>query len=227
MYKLFSNAYARMRYLRSNDIRSFLTKVFNVSLSFLMIFTLAFVTIETIDPEPVLATNDFACFTSGGKAYAYQSVWNGSEDRLELYRWEAGTGQSQGANGNTTLVATYEADSNNNFGYLSGSPNNISEVNSLMMDRDGTAFALLKQTDGDLFAFKLNAPSTEGGEGTTTYINSLTDGDNNAGTYYEKNGYRYLISSNGFTESKIDQKEQYLTLSTENTEITEAIKAFI
>ena len=85
MYKLFSNAYARMRYLRSNDIRSFLTKVFNVSLSFLMIFTLAFVTIETIDPEPVLATNDFACFTSGGKAYAYQSVWNGSEDRLELY----------------------------------------------------------------------------------------------------------------------------------------------
>jgi threonine synthase len=32
---------------------------------------------------------------------------------------------------------------------------------------------------------------------------------------------------NGFTESKIDQKEQYLTLSTENAEIIEAIKAFI
>jgi len=32
---------------------------------------------------------------------------------------------------------------------------------------------------------------------------------------------------NGFTESKIDQKEQYLTLSTENASIIEAIKAFI
>ena len=52
MYKLFSNAYARMRYLRFRDMRPFLTKVFNVSLSFLMIFTLAFVTIETVDPEP-------------------------------------------------------------------------------------------------------------------------------------------------------------------------------
>ena len=32
---------------------------------------------------------------------------------------------------------------------------------------------------------------------------------------------------NGFTESKIDQKEQYFTLSTENAAIIEAIKAFI
>ena len=60
MYKLFSNAYARMRFLRFNDIRPFLAKVLNVSLSFLMIVTLAFVTIETIDPEPALASTDFA-----------------------------------------------------------------------------------------------------------------------------------------------------------------------
>ena len=32
---------------------------------------------------------------------------------------------------------------------------------------------------------------------------------------------------NGFSESKIDEKEQYLTLSTENAAITEAIQAFI
>ena len=32
---------------------------------------------------------------------------------------------------------------------------------------------------------------------------------------------------NGFTESKIEEKEQYLTLSTENNEIIEAIKGFI
>ena len=107
MYKLFSNAYARLRFLRFRDIRPFLVKVLNVSISFIMIVTLAFVTIETIDPEPALASTDFACFTSGGKAYAYQSVWNGSDDRLEIYRWEAGTSQSQGSSGNTTLVAYY------------------------------------------------------------------------------------------------------------------------
>ena len=54
MYKLFSNAYARMRFLRFRDMRPFLAKVLNVSISFMMIVTLAFVTIETIDPEPAL-----------------------------------------------------------------------------------------------------------------------------------------------------------------------------
>ena len=99
-----------------NEIRSFFHKVFNTFIAFTLIFTLAFVTIETIDPEPASATTDFACFTSGGKAYAYQSVWNSGLDRLEIYRWEAAAGQSYNSNGNTTLVAYYEADNNNNFG---------------------------------------------------------------------------------------------------------------
>ena len=72
MYKLFSNAYARTRYLRFRDMRPFLTKVFNVSLSFLMIFTLAFVTIEKIDPEPAFATGEFDCVDSDGRTYIYE-----------------------------------------------------------------------------------------------------------------------------------------------------------
>ena len=74
MYKLFSNAYARMRFLRFRDMRPFLTKVFNVSLSFLMIFTLAFVTIETIDPEPALAAS-WDCLDSNGRPIAFQTEY--------------------------------------------------------------------------------------------------------------------------------------------------------
>ena len=84
MYKLFSNAYARMRYLRFRDMRPFLTKVFNVSLSFLMIFTLAFVTIETINPEPAFASGEFSCIDSDGRTYIYQSTWSVSYTHLTL-----------------------------------------------------------------------------------------------------------------------------------------------
>jgi len=95
--KLFSNAYPRMRYLRFKDMRPFLTKFFNVSLSFLMIFTLAFVTIETIDPEPVLASGEFSCQTSDGAGYVFQSTYNKSTDVLTILR---------GANNSGSLFST-------------------------------------------------------------------------------------------------------------------------
>ena len=50
----FSTAFISMRFLRFTNVRPFLTKVFNVSVAFMMIFTLVFVTIETINPEPAL-----------------------------------------------------------------------------------------------------------------------------------------------------------------------------
>ena len=54
-----------------------------------------------------------------------------------------------------------------------------------------------KENDDDLYLFKLNMPSS-GTNGTADFIEQLADGDNNAGTYYEKNGYKYLVTSNGF-----------------------------
>ena len=119
--KLFSNAYARMRYLRFRDMRPFLTKVFNVSLSFLMIFTLAFVTIETIDPEPALASGEFDCVDSDGRTIIYQSTWaNGT---LSITR---GVNNDSG----TFITSTYETFSN-------WSHSNIEEVNSLSITTDG------------------------------------------------------------------------------------------
>ena len=69
--KLFSNAYARMRFVRFRDIRPFLVKVLNVSISFMMIFTLAFVTIETINPEPAFAAS-WDCLDSSGRPIAFK-----------------------------------------------------------------------------------------------------------------------------------------------------------
>ena len=44
-------------------------------MSFLMIVSLAYVTIETIDPEPALAAGEF-CVDSDGRTYIYQSTWS-------------------------------------------------------------------------------------------------------------------------------------------------------
>ena len=44
-------------------------KTFNLVMSFLMIVSLAYVTIETIDPEPAYATGEFTCFNNDGRAY--------------------------------------------------------------------------------------------------------------------------------------------------------------
>ena len=73
--KLFSNAYARMRFVRFSDMRPFLAKVLNVSISFMMIVTLAFVTIETIDPEPAAAAS-WDCLDSSGRPIAFQTKYD-------------------------------------------------------------------------------------------------------------------------------------------------------
>ena len=91
MYKLFSNAYARMRFLRFRDMRPFLTKVFNVSLSFLMIFTLAFVTIETIDPEPAVASTAFPCTDDSSRGVIYRMTYenggSGTGVQMKIYSY--------------------------------------------------------------------------------------------------------------------------------------------
>ena len=45
-------------------------------MSFLMIVSLAYVTIEKIDPEPAFAAGEFDCVDSDGRTYLYQSTWS-------------------------------------------------------------------------------------------------------------------------------------------------------
>ena len=44
-------------------------------MSFIMVLSLAYVTIETIDPEPALASGEFSCTNSDGAGYVFQSTW--------------------------------------------------------------------------------------------------------------------------------------------------------
>ena len=187
MYKLFSNAYARMRYLRFRDMRPFLTKVFNVSLSFLMIFTLAFVTIETVDPEPAFASGEFNCVDSDGRTYLYQSTWSGST--LTITR---GVNNDNGTFSTTTIET-----------FSSWDLGNIEEVNSLSITTDGEMYAILKRTNTtQTYLYKLMYNSGNGG--TTTRISTIDigTGDNNAASNYEVDSggttYKYIFTSKGF-----------------------------
>ena len=51
-------------------------KTFNLVMSFLMIVSLAYVTIEVVDPEPAFAVGEFSCIDSDGRTYIYQSTWS-------------------------------------------------------------------------------------------------------------------------------------------------------
>ena len=159
--------------------------------SWVLLFSMLFSLFSVFPEEPAYAAGEFSCFNSDGKAYAYQSVWD--SNHLDVYRWEATTGQTAANDGNATLVAIFTASD------FSPHHGDISEVNSFMMDRDGNAYAILKEDDSDNTAhlFKLNMPSS-GTDGTATDMGQISDGDNNAGTYYENNGHKYLITSNGF-----------------------------
>ncbi len=168
-----------------------LPNTFIKKFSWVLLFSMLFSLFSVFPEEPAYAAGEFSCFNSDGKAYAYQSVWD--SNHLDVYRWEATTGQTAANDGNATLVAIFTASD------FSPHHGDISEVNSFMMDRDGNAYAILKEDDSDNTAhlFKLNMPSS-GTDGTATDMGQISDGDNNAGTYYENNGHKYLITSNGF-----------------------------
>ena len=108
-------------------------------MSFLMIVSLAYVTIETIDPEPAEASGAFTCLNSAGKAYYFQSTWSSANGgTLKIIRAEDGT------NGDASSPI---------MTYTNWDHNNISEVNSLSMDSDGHMYAILKQNN----AFQLDS----------------------------------------------------------------------
>ena len=97
-------------------------------MSFLMIVSLAYVTIETIDPEPAEASGAFSCYNSDGKAYYFQSTWSGST--LKIIRAESGTDGDA-------------SDSSNYIQYTGWAHGNIAEVNSLSMTSDGHMLSLI------------------------------------------------------------------------------------
>ena len=102
MIKNFINIIFAMRFRRSGTIRSFLHKVFNTFMAFMLIFSIAFATIETIDPEPVLASGEFACENSEGAAYVFQSYWVSNSNTLNILRG-SNTGGSNSSFSTTSI----------------------------------------------------------------------------------------------------------------------------
>jgi len=165
-------------------------KTFNLVMSFLMIVSLAYVTIEKIDPEPALATGNFDCVTSEGRAYLYQSTWSGST--LTINRGYLND------SGNFIVQNGYQA-------FTSWSQGSISEVNSLSVTSDGEMYAILKRTNTNtLYFYELEGTGSSGGTGTASYKSGVNigSGDNNAATNYETTvggtTYKYIFTSKGF-----------------------------
>ena len=156
-------------------------------MSFLMIVSLAYVTIEKIDPEPAFAVGEFNCVDSDGRTYVYQSTW--SSGTLTINR---GINNDSG-NFSTSVIETFS----------SWDLGNIEEVNSLSITTDGEMYAILKRTNtSQVYLYKLNYNAS--GAGTTTRISSIDigTGDNNAASNYEVDSggttYKYIFTSKGF-----------------------------
>ena len=178
-----------------------------------MIFTLVFVTIETIEPEPALASGEFSCLTSSGKAYIYQSKWVSSgSGTLEIYRRDP-EDSSQSSN-SPDLIKSFPASVFQNHG-------SISEINSLSMDQDGNMYAVYKTTGSAGYLYKLNYTSS--GNGTADYLGYVGSSDYNAASYYERTvsgqTYKYLIIGRGF----LDGDARAIRLNSAGTSIEQNI----
>ena len=131
MIKNFINIAYVERFKIFSSFRTYLHKVFNTFMAFMLIFSIAFATIETIDPEPVLASGEFTCLNSDGAQYVFQSTWSGGTLTI-----------NRGSNDSNGTFSTSQIET-----FSSWSHNKIDEVNSLSVDKLGNMYAILKRTN--------------------------------------------------------------------------------
>ena len=102
-------------------------------MSFLMIVSLAYVTIEVVDPEPAFASSQLTCFNSDGNPYGYQTKYVSASDKVEVYKWDSSTG-----------VRTAELEYQN-------LPGSADEWNNAMMDSNGNLWMIRKDSNRTLY----------------------------------------------------------------------------
>ncbi|MDC3278558.1 hypothetical protein OAV06_04425 [Acidimicrobiia bacterium] len=155
-------------------------KLLNISLSFLMIFTLAFATIETVDSEPAFAdaSKAFDCKASNGDLYGYQTAWNNGAIGITRFNVETGT---------TTNVKSFSK-----LGNLKVSK--FQNLQASAMDDQGHLFMLARK-DNKVTPYYLASDSTKGVKvGKSLSAGSIID----AATYFEYGGNKYMVAANGF-----------------------------
>ena len=63
---------------------STLKKILSVTLSFIMLVSIAYTFIETVDPEPAFASAQLSCFNSDGNPYGFQTKYNSEIGRAHV-----------------------------------------------------------------------------------------------------------------------------------------------
>ena len=102
-------------------------------MSFLMIVSLAYVTIEVVDPEPAFASSQLTCFNSDGNPYGYQTKYISATDKVEVYKWDSSTGVR-------SLELEYQS-----------LPGSADEWNNAMMDENGNLWMIRKDSNRTLY----------------------------------------------------------------------------
>jgi len=157
--------------------KKFFYKLFNSFLAFFIIFSLAFVTIETVNPEPVFAAS-WDCLDSNGRPIAFQTKY--SSGSLQVKRYNFST--------NTESTTTFSS------GFLGSG-----EINASFMDLDGNLYVQRKRTNSNGTTSRMYLVNPTGSP--TLVSSSYTGTDLNAATFFVDNGYEYAIYAKGHLSS--------------------------
>ena len=155
-------------------------KLLNISISFLMIFTVAFATIETVDSEPAFAdaSSAFDCKASNGDLYGYQTAKIGESVNITRFNVETGT---------TTNVKSFTLLGNARV-------KSFDNIQASAMDDQGHLFVFARKND-KVTPYYLTSDGTRGVKvGKTLDADSVID----AATYFEYGGNKYMVAANGF-----------------------------
>ena len=155
-------------------------KVLHFLLSFLMIFTVAFATVETVDSVPVFANSAkaFACEASNGDLYGYQTAWNNSSLNVTRFNVETGT--------------TFNVKSFTKLGNAKVSK--FQNIQASAMDDQGHLFVFGRK-NSQIVPYYMASDSNQGIKvGKSVSAGSVID----AATYFEYGGNRYMVAANGF-----------------------------
>jgi len=159
-------------------------RIFFSILSFLLVFSLVFVSIEALNPEPAYASSQFSCFDSSGRPIGYRITASDGDNRLTIQQFKHNGTQY-----------TYSS-SNNYYTNIQSSVWGSTKVTAAMMDTNGNLWAVARNGGPDLVYIDKNS-----GNGTVVLSNLASSGSWDGAGYFEHNGYKFLGFGKGMMGS--------------------------
>ena len=167
-------------------------------MSFLMIVSLAYVTIETIDPEPVEASTAFPCTDSNSRGVIYRMTYedggSGTGVRMKIFSYNPD-------NETYSLIRTYY-----NLPVHGADNANTADINAFSMDDDGNAYIVVRSNlaGTKLYQISYGSSSSQDASSALTLKHTIESSSNrkvNAAAYGTIGGVEKIYMSNGFTKS--------------------------